>query len=57
MKKSRFSETQIFKVLKQAEAEQRIGEMHGKLIKAQAGYGDIHIVPLFTRRRCCRAPA
>lgn len=43
----RFAAWSVLKKFDLPEAEQRISEMHGKLIKTSASYGDIHVVPLF----------
>lgn len=43
----RFAAWAVLKKWGLPEAEQRISDMHGKLIKTRAAYGDIHIVPLF----------
>jgi DNA polymerase len=43
----RFAALAVMQKFGLPEADQRISDMHGKLVKARAAYGDIHIVPLY----------
>ena len=43
----RYAMTFILKKFDLPEKRGKISDLHGKLIKAQAPYGDIHIVPLY----------
>lgn len=43
----RFAAWAVCRKFELREADQRISEIHGKLIKARAPYADIHVVPLF----------
>lgn len=43
----RFAMTFVLKQFNLPEAKQTIGKLHGKVIKAQASYGEVAIVPLY----------
>ncbi len=43
----RFATQYLLKKLDLPEQRDKIGQLHGKLIKAQMPYGEIHIVPLY----------
>lgn len=43
----RFAAWAVLRKFGLPEAEQKISEMHGKLLKTQASYGPVHIVPLY----------
>jgi DNA polymerase len=43
----RYAMTHLLKQFDLPEKRGKIGELHGKLIKAQAHYGEIHLVPMY----------
>ncbi|MGC9358687.1 MAG: uracil-DNA glycosylase family protein, partial [Anaerolineae bacterium] len=43
----RFAMEFILKHFKMEDAGQKIGDLHGKVLKAEAGYGEVAVVPLY----------